>query len=78
MTTVRQWLGRLSFSFLIIAMVCGWEAYQAAAGNRPAAPAWRAPVLSVSAAVAFVFFLAGTRARHARRDDYRPDEDEAA
>jgi hypothetical protein len=61
---MKHWLARLSFSFLILAGVCAWEAYQTNIGRRPGAPEWRAALLYAIAAVLFVMFLLGVRERH--------------
>lgn len=61
---MRAWLVRLSFSFLIVAVVLAWEAWQASAGRRPDAPAWRVPVFAMASAALFVLFGYSIRERH--------------
>jgi hypothetical protein len=61
---MRKWLSRLTFSFLIVALACGFEAYQGYADYRPSrAASWNA-VLSVASVVSFAMFLAAVRIRH--------------
>jgi drug/metabolite transporter (DMT)-like permease len=57
MPRMRKWLARLSFSFIAIAGVCAWEAYQGA--HAPG----RQVLLAVGAAVATGIGLAGIRER---------------
>lgn len=61
---MRAWLARLSFSFLIVAVVLAYEAWQAHAGRRPDAPAWRVPVFAAASAGLFVLFGFSVRERH--------------
>lgn len=64
----KAWMSRLSFSFLIVAVVLAWEAYAAQVGRRPDAPPWRAPVFAVISGLLFVLFGFSLRMRH-RRDE---------
>jgi hypothetical protein len=61
---MRRWLGRLTFSFFIIAAFLAWEAHQV---HRAGADAWRAALYLLAACLAVVLGLAGQRERH------RPD-----
>jgi hypothetical protein len=62
---MRRWLARLSFSFLILAMVLAWTGYKASK-----LPDRGTDVLLcyAGAGVCLALFLAGTRERH-REDD---------
>jgi hypothetical protein len=61
--SLSNWLGRLSASFFIVALVLFWRVYQFTQNNPPASTATRA--LYVLAAVAcLVLGLIGTRIRH--------------
>lgn len=62
----RYWLGRLSFSFLVIAFFLGWEGrkrYLAAGG---AIADWRTLLDFVAAVLAVGIALMGLRERHRR------------
>jgi len=62
-TITRRWLGRLSFSFLVVAFFLAWEGYkryQAAAG----AADWRIILYFAAAAASVVLGFAGLRERH--------------
>ncbi len=65
---MRKWLSRLTFSFLIIAGACGFEAFEGFAGRRPARVAWQHIAFAVAAAGAFIFFLAAVRIRRTPND----------
>ena len=61
---MRQWLARLSFSFIIVAAVLAWDANRGARGHGPARPAWRVKVQFAAAGVLVGLGLIGTRERH--------------
>ena len=61
---MKRWLGRLSFSFLIIGLILGWHGYT----EREKLPQWRATLELAGAAVCIVLFIAGTRERHRGED----------
>jgi len=60
MTAVKSWLARLSFSFLILAGLLGWNAWREYPGTT-----LRMILEIIGASCAFVLFLIGTRFRHA-------------
>lgn len=61
-------LARFTFSFLAVAVACGYEAWQGFSGRRPARePLWNA-ALAAAAVVATVFFLAAVKQRHGGAD----------
>jgi hypothetical protein len=64
MPIMRRWLGRLTFSFFIIAAFLAWEAHKL---SRAGAEAWRPAIYLIAACLAVVLGLAGLRERH------RPD-----
>ena len=64
MNTLRRWLARLAFSFLIIALVLMWEGYKAlGAGNRPVQPT-RAVACFIGAGAALTLAGKGIQERH--------------
>lgn len=71
---MRRWLARLSFSFLILAVVLAWDAYSSLRGRGRAVRPWRVHAQFATAAVLVVLGLAGARARHQM---LRDDADEA-
>ena len=58
----RRWLGRLSFSFLIVAIFLVYSGYRGME-QHVVSPA-RAVFYFLGALLAFVLFLLGVRARH--------------
>lgn len=62
---MRRWLARLSFSFLIIALFLGWEAYQGLSG-RVAMSQGRIMLYVLTAGMALAMSAAGIRERHHR------------
>lgn len=74
--SARGWLGRLSFSFLIIAAVLAYTGWN---GTRThALSGGRALLCYFAAMLAFVLFLMGTRERHrSREDNDNRDSDDA-
>lgn len=61
---MRKWLSRLTFSFLIIAAACGFEAFEGFQGRRVDRPMWLTIGLTIAAVVGFACFLAALRVRH--------------
>jgi hypothetical protein len=70
---MKRWLGRLSFSFLIVGVVLAWESYQAHAGRRANVPPWRVPAFATASVILIALFFVGIRFRH-RRDDEPSDQ----
>jgi hypothetical protein len=65
--TIRRWIGRLTFSFVIIAAAMAWEGYKAlGTEGRPQRPA-RAMGCFIAAGASMALASAGMRERH-RRD----------
>lgn len=58
---MNRWLARLSLSFIIIAAVLAWSAYQALQSN---APLWRVATDLFGAAAAITLGAVGTREKH--------------
>ncbi|HZL36028.1 MAG TPA: hypothetical protein VFC78_12000 [Tepidisphaeraceae bacterium] len=61
----RRWLGRLSFSFLIIAGVLAYTAWRGSESHSLSET--RIILYFFAAMLAFVLFLLGTRARHRKQ-----------
>jgi hypothetical protein len=61
---MRKWMSRLTFSFLIIALACGYEAWQGFTGSRPARVAVLNYLLAIAAAAGLVLFLTAVKIRH--------------
>jgi hypothetical protein len=55
---MRKWLGRLAFSFIVLAAVCVWEGRRAQEQNKPAAGYYIGAALLAGAG------MAGMRERH--------------
>ena len=72
---MRRWLARLSFSFIILALVLGWDAWRSLRGHTAPRPQWRIQVQFVAAAACVVLGLIGTAMRHRdlRQDGNRND-----
>ena len=64
----RRWLGRFSFSFLIVGFFLAWEGYKryTLLGGRLD---WRAALYLLAAMLSLVLGMVGVRERH-RRDDH--------
>ena len=71
---MRQWLARLSFSFIIIAAVLAWDAYRSARGHGPAKPAWRVKTQFAAAGMLVGLGLIGTRERHRVQEERGREE----
>ena len=67
---LRRWLGRLGFSFLIIAFVLLWTGYKDLTGDatRPRRPG-RALLCFIGGGACMALASAGMRERHRRYDD---------
>ncbi len=61
---IRRWLARLSFSFLVLAVVFAWEGHRSSTGERGPEKKGNAPALYLAAALALGAGLAGIRERH--------------
>jgi hypothetical protein len=61
-------MARLSFTFLILAGLCAYEAWQINTGRRGVVPTWRGPAFIAAAVVLVLLSLLGARERH------RPDK----
>jgi uncharacterized membrane protein len=59
---VKQWLARLSFSFLIIAFVLGWEVYKGLRDNTLSTQ--RAILYLICGGIAVGLSMMGIRQRH--------------
>lgn len=64
----RRWLGRLSFSFLVIALFLGWEGYRRYEVSGGAIMDWRTVLYFFAAVLSLVMAFIGLRERH------RPEE----
>jgi hypothetical protein len=60
----RRWLGRLSFSFLVIAFFLGWEGYKRYTAAGGAGLDWHALLYFVAAAMSVALGFTGLRERH--------------
>lgn len=60
----RYWLGRLSFSFLVIAFFLGWEGHKRYVAAGGAIADWRTMLDFVAAALSLVLGFTGLRERH--------------
>ena len=64
----RAWLERLSLSFIVIALVLGWEGYKRSTQQPLSVDAVRPWVYFVSAAACGIVGLIGAGLRHRGRD----------
>lgn len=60
----RRWLARLSFTFLILALVLGYDAYGSYRGFGRTMPIWRIYTEFAIALVCLILAFAGIKARH--------------
>ena len=60
--SMRWWLARLAFSFLIVALVVGYAGYKA----QQRGEGTRATIMMLGAAAGIALGIAGLRARHRR------------
>ena len=61
---IRYWLGRASFSFLIVATFLVWEGYQISQGRLVPNKSWQMVLCYIGAALCFALFLVGAHERH--------------
>lgn len=61
---LERWLTSLAMSFIVIAAVLAWQAYQ---GAQKHAPAWQIALMSLGAAIAIALGAAGIRVKHRHR-----------
>jgi hypothetical protein len=61
---MKDWLARLSFSFLIIAAVLVWTGYQGLNATGGQAAPWKITLCFVGAGACIALFIAGVRQRH--------------
>jgi hypothetical protein len=61
---MRYWLGRFSFSFLIVGCVLIWEAFQTAQGNNGPISWPRIVLYAVGGGACFIAGLVGIKIRH--------------
>lgn len=61
---MRRWLARLSFSFIIVALVLGWDAWRSLREYTEPRPQWRIAVQFIAAAACLALGFAGTAMRH--------------
>lgn len=60
----RRWLGRLSFSFLVVAFFLGWQGYKEYMAAGGAIADWRTLLHFIAAVLALLLGFAGLRERH--------------
>lgn len=60
----RRWLGRLSFSFLVVAFFLGWEGYKRYVAFGGLIADWRALLDLVGAAMSLMLGMTGLKERH--------------
>lgn len=60
---LNRWLSRLSYSFIIIALVLGFEIYRVRSGQ-VIVPAWQYTLMCVAAVLSLGLGIMGVRARH--------------
>lgn len=61
---MKYWLERLSFSFLIVALILFWTGYQALSGRHAEAAPWKITLCFIGAGACLALFIAGVRYRH--------------
>lgn len=60
---MKRWMSRLSYSFLIIAAVLGYEIYRIVSGRRDPIPGWHLAIYIAAAAACLILGLIGMRIR---------------
>ena len=60
----HRWLGRLTFSFGVIAFFLGWEGYKRYVAAGGAVGDWRTLLDFIAAAMSLLLAFAGLRERH--------------
>lgn len=68
-----RWLGRFTFSLLILAALVGWRGYEIVIGRR-LTPSWHGWLYIAGAAALASLAMAGLRERHRPRDHETDDE----
>ena len=66
---MRRWMARLSFSFVILALVFAWEGYRTQRGDRGPDQQAKMYAFYAAAAVCFGLGLRGVRERHRLLDE---------
>lgn len=61
---MHRWLGRFSYSFIIIGAVLLWESYKVFSGRVAGVPTWRVGLYLAGAVCALVVGVLGIRQRH--------------
>lgn len=61
---MRRWMSRLSYSFLIIAGVMGYQAYEIFDGRTESAAQWQGVLFTVIAVLSLGLGLVGLRIRN--------------
>jgi hypothetical protein len=61
---MKQWLARLSFSFLIVGAVLLWTGYTALRAPAEDVPAWQITLYFLGAGGCAALFIAGVKQRH--------------
>ena len=64
---MRNWLARLAFPCLVLAVVLAWEAYRATSGRAPGVGQGRVILYVAGAALLFGIGLRGIQERHRRQ-----------
>lgn len=62
----RHWVGRFSFTFLVIAFFLGWEAYKKYSGIPDERTDWRTILYCLGAAASLLLAFTGLRERYRR------------
>jgi hypothetical protein len=62
--TMKKWLSRLAFSFIVLAVVFAWEGYKIRRGDHGPGLEWKQYAFFATAVVVFVLGLIGMRERH--------------
>ncbi len=61
---MRRWMSRLSYSFLIIAGVLGYQAFRVFDGREEAMQPWQGTLFAITAVVAMGLGIIGLRIRN--------------
>lgn len=61
---MRRWMSRLSYSFLIVAGVLGYQAYLVLGGRSEDIPRWHGVLFAVGGALSLGLGLTGLRIRN--------------
>ena len=68
-TPFQKWLARLSWTFLVLAVLLAWTGYGAMRGYSKPMPAWRVTTQYALAGCFAVLWLMGVKARHQLPDE---------